>query len=261
MVGDPVGTALAPDSRKRLVTILKPVEPVSSKKSKLSQSNIMPKRGKKVRVGSGTSSPATALSDQDAEFLSYLQQNIDSPIEGTEFEVEVKKSLRLITSAFFGDKATKSTGLIKRVEDLEEDVYGGDDPAKGFSARLDNLEEFQKTSTASSATASAGESSTTQVAELQQEVSLLKKHNAFLAGSTAHLHAAHQSLQDEVYVQKDRQNYLNLHLGGVSEEEGKSPKEQATQFFKDVLELTHVTPSCFVKAYRKSGPKEFTDTV
>ena len=43
--------------------------------------------------------------------------------------------------------------------------------------------------------------------------------------------------------------------------EDKSPKEEAAAFFWDVLELPQVKSGAFVKAYQKSGPKEFNENV
>ena len=67
--------------------------------------------------------PATneSVSDSDMEELSELTEELDptSQIEGMAFDIEVKTSLRRVTTAFFGNKKTREVGLIKRVGDIE----------------------------------------------------------------------------------------------------------------------------------------------
>ena len=69
------------------------------------------------------------------------ESQTDTPIQGSQFKVEVKTSLRKLTKAFFGDIKTKSVGLIKRVEDVEGDLYGKKDPNKGVVPQVKSLED------------------------------------------------------------------------------------------------------------------------
>ena len=86
-------------------------------------------KNKNKNTGSNSSSrpntPAMSelVSDSD---LDEIMDDLDfeNPIEGTDFEIEVKTSLCSLTTAFFGNPKTKKVGLIKRVSDVEKDLYG-----------------------------------------------------------------------------------------------------------------------------------------
>ena len=95
----------------------------------------------------------------------------DTPIQGSEFEVEVKTSLCKLTKAFFGDKKTKSVGLIKRVEIKVWFVM--------FKTFEDTLHPDSAASAGSVPASSAGED---QVASLQKKVAALTESNEVLAG-------------------------------------------------------------------------------
>ena len=248
-------------NRKRIITFVNTNFQGDVKKPKINMpKNKKNKKNKDFTVTSGTNSPRSTVSESDEESRESVSLDPildqDTPIEGSPFEIEVKTSLRLLTRAFFGNKKTKTAGLVRRVEDVEEELYGGDTPSKGLTTRVLELEKAQSTPTSTSTEVRA-----TNVAALQDTIKTLEAHNAFLSGATARLQASNKSLQNELYVQKDRQTFLNLHLGGVSVLENKTPKEEAAAFFHDVLELPNVKATAFVKAYRKSGPKEFDKNV
>ena len=82
-----------------------------------------------------------------------------------------------------------------------------------------------------------------------------------LVGATSKLQYNNKHLQNQLYIQQDRSNYLNLHLGGVQEIEGKSCKHEVVEFFKDILEIPDVTTSNFVRAYRKTNPTSYTEEI
>ena len=89
----------------------------------------------------------------------------------------------------------------------------------------------------------------------------MRRSNTVLAGVASRLQASNKSLQNQLYVQKDLQNVLNLLLGGVEELPERSPREEAVAFFKDVLQINHVSTKDFVKAYRKTEPREYEDKI
>ena len=205
----------------------------------------------------GTSSPSNDSDVSQSDNDSPIQDEED--LEGTPFEIEVKKSLRILTRAFFGDKRSHFQGLVGRVEDVETDLYGGNNPDRGIKTRFENLENTVK-SMSSSCTSATGSVSTV-AAPAADVVQQLTRSNEVLAGFATRLQMENKSLRNSLYVQKDRQTYLNLHLGGVEVLPTKTPKEEAAQFFKEILELKDVKPSDFVKAYRKSNPRQFEETV
>ena len=91
--------------------------------------------------------------------------------------------------------------------------------------------------------------SAADTSSVDKSISSLQDSNAVLVGIAARQQREIKSLCNELYIQQDRQNYLNLHLGGVSEVQGKTPKEEAVQFFKEILQMSDITVKDFVKAY------------
>ena len=263
-------------TRKRILSCVnanydsKQVIPVKLVKNMASPGGHRPRRrGKKQKqlpeedfVNNSPSKDSTSMfSDSDEDTMSQS----DSPIQGTEFEVEVKTALRRLTKGFFGDKKTKSIGLIRRVTDVETELYGEEDkPETSLKVRVQNLESaiIPAPGDGTVPALSTGPStSDTDVAQLQQSIQNLTESNEVLAGFASRLQSANRSLQNQLFVQHDRQNFLNLHLGGVDELQDKSPKEEAAAFFNKVLQLKEVTPGDFIKAYRKSNPREYEETV
>ena len=240
---------VSPSSGKRKIVLSCRSPPPSPKKLKIDDMSAAPKRLSRNRKNknnknnsnnnsSHPNTPATneSVSDSDMEELSELTEELDptSQIEGTAFEIEVKTSLRRLTTAFFGNKKTREVGLIKRVGDVEKDIYGDGETKVGLKARVETLENNISSTSANSATTSSSSdaASPVEVAQLQTTIKVLQQSNAFLNGVASCLHAANKSLHNELCVQKDRQNYLNLHLGGMSPQENKSCKEEAAQFFQ-----------------------------
>ena len=269
---------VSPSSGKRKIVLSCRSSPQSPKKLKTDDMSTAPKCPSRSRKNknnknhsnnnsSRPNTPATneSVSDSDMDELSELTEELDSTsqIEGTAFEIEVKTSLRRLTTAFFGNKKMKEVGLIKRIVDIEKDIYGDGENEAGLKARVETLENITSSTSVISATASSSsdEASAVEVTRLQTTIKVLQQSNAFLTRVASRLQAANKSLHNEQCVQKNRQNYLNLHLGSVSPQENKSCKEEAAQFFQEILGLPQVKPSAFVKVYRKSKPHEFDETI
>ena len=153
-------------------------------------------------------------------------------------------------------------GLIKRVKTVEKDLYDDNKSEKGLCKRVETLETQVKKKSGKQDTA-AGRlvSSTEEIQQLQLQVHALQQSNDVLLGFSSKLQKKAKSLQNELYIQKDRQNFLNLLLGGVHEVEDSTPKAEVTSFFKDILQIPAFTETDIVKAYRKSAPKDFQEHV
>ena len=135
---------------------------------------------------------------------------------------------------------------------METDIHGGDEPHKGLSKWVENLET---TVSALPVTASAGDTpASNTINNLKVKVSLLEKSNEVLAGISSRLQSKNKSLQNQLYVQQDRSNFLNLLVGGVHENADLNEKEQFVAFCHDILKLAHISECDVLKAYRKTGP-------
>ena len=217
------------------------------------------KSGGKNKVNGNISSPVidTEGSDSGDSLNEENNKNVNQ-----DFQSEVRSALKEITAALKGDGRAEK-GLVKRVTGVEKDLYGGDKPETGLCTRVQNLESSLGTaSLADSGTVSG--SAALPIGEVQAlcaQVALLEQSNAVLMGFSSKLQRRNKSLQNQVFVQHDRQNFLNLLLGGVHEVEGKSAKEEALAFFHDVLELPTVKEKDIIKAYRKTAPKEFDEHI
>ena len=96
---------------------------------------------------------------------------------------------------------------------------------------------------------------------MQCEVVTLRATKKMLVGVTSKLQHNNKTLQNQLYIQQDRSNYLNLHLGGCEELEDKTCKEEAVAFFKNILQLKDISVKDFVKAHRKSSGNQYTEEV
>ena len=181
-----------------------------------------------------------------------------------DFETEVRLGLQSINAALRGDD--KTVGLVTHVKDIEADLYGGDKLEKGLQHRVENLEKKANkripsaTSSSSLQFENSGELSASLI-DLQDQVTKLEQCNKTLIGITDRLQRKNKSLQNQLYVQKDHQNYLNLHLGGVHECKGKTVKEEVVSFFNEILKMADVKITDIVKAYRISSTKEYEDVI
>ena len=186
---------LSPNSgrQKRIFTVMDQNTAEMSKGSKA-------KKAKKVKVsGQSDASQGTSSPSNDSD---VSQSDNDSPIqdeedlEGTPFEIEVKKSLRCLTRAFFGDKRSHFRGLVGRVEDVETDLYGGNNPDRGIKTRFENLENTVK-SMSSSCTSATGSVSTV-AAPAADVVQQLTRSNEVLAGFATLLQMENKSLRNSL---------------------------------------------------------------
>ena len=186
-----------------------------------------------------------------------ISEVITMPSEGANFETYVHTALRSLCMTMMGDPEKKTKGVVARVETVEMDLYGPqNNPKSGLKQRVIELERNStKKSSGSSVT------STTEVKSLNEEIAKLKSTNEVLVGAASKLQQTNKSLQKQLHIQQDRSNYLNLHLGGVADEEELSCKQQVVKFFKDILEIPDISEKDFLKANRKTGPSEYTEDV
>ena len=128
--------------------------------------------------------------------------------------------------------------------------------------QVETLETQVKKKTVQQATAAVRpDGSAAEIQQLQLQVQALQHSNDVLLGFSSKLQKKAKSLQNELYIQKDRQNFLNLLLGGVHEVEDSTPKAEVTSFFKDILQIPTFKETDIVKAYRKSAPKDFEEHI
>ena len=197
--------------------------------------------------------------EQESEDTGHLEGE-PSVVVPVDFQTEVREGLKSINEALRGD-GKNVIGLDKRVTDVEKDLYG--EPGKkekGLTSRVQTLEN--KVNKRAAATGSASTSTqNTDVTALQAQVGQLQQCNKALMGVADKLQRKNKTLQNQLYVQKDRQNYLNLHLGGVHEVEGKTPKEEVLSYFHEILELPDVVDVDIIKAYRRSAPCQYSDLI
>ena len=221
-------------------------------------------KSKKKKKNTNGKNNVKNLEGEDTEVSESETSQVDSPeIIPMDFQTEVRLTLKQINEALTGDGKSVS-GLVKCVKDIESDLYGGDKPEKGLKSRMGELEKkFNKCTVTPAAvtTSTVGSVQSDTVSKLQEKVSRLEQCNQVLLGVADKLQCKNKTLQNQLYVQKDHQNYLNLHLGGVHECEGKSIKEEVVAFFHDILEMTEVSEADIVKAHRKSEAREYEDTI
>ena len=110
---------------------------------------------------------------------------------------------------------------------------------------------------------SAGSSTDTagDVATLRQQVVALQTSNRVPTGMASRMQTKNKSLQNQLYVLQDKQNVLNLLVGGVIEVDDATPKQEVLAFFKNILGIKDSTITDFIKAYRKSEPREYLEHV
>ena len=134
--------------------------------------------------------------------------------------------------------------------------------SKGLVNRVQKLEGKAQPSNIDSPSASSSHHlSVDSAVALKECIAYLEKSNEVLMGISSKLQHQNKSLQNQLYVQKDRQNYLNLHFGGVSELEEKTPLEEVLHFCKEVLKLLHVTEQDIVKTYWKFGARDTEEKI
>ena len=181
------------------------------------------------------------------------------PSDKKTFETDVRSLLKTIQDLLQGD-GKDTVGLVSQVTKLETDIHGRDEPHKGLSKWVENLET---TVSALPVTASVGDTpaSNTIINNLKVKVSLLEKSNELLAGISSRLQSKNKSLQNQLYVQQDRSNFLNLLVGGVHENADLNEKEQFVVFCNDILKLAHISERDVLKAYRKTGSRETEEVV
>ena len=218
------------------------------------------KSGRKNKANSNSSSPVIDTEGSDSGDSFNNEENNKNVKQ--DFQSEVRSALKEITEALKGDGGTQK-GLVKRVTGVEKDLYGGDKPETGLCTRVQNLESSLGTAVIVDSGTGSG-SATLPIGEVQAlraKIALLEQSNVVLTGFSSKLQRWNKSLQNQVFVQHDRQIFLNLLLGGAHEDEGKSAKEEALAFFHDVLELPTVKEKDIIKAYRKTAPKEFDEHI
>ena len=205
------------------------------------------KSGGKNKANSNSSSPVIDTEGSDSGDSFNNEENNKNVKQ--DFQSEVRSALKEITEALKGDGGTQK-GLVKRVTGVEKDLYGGDKPETGLCTRVQNLESSLGTAVIVDSGTGSG-SATLPIGEVQAlraKIALLEQSNAVLRGFSSKLQRWNKSLQNQVFVQHDRQIFLNLLLGGAHEDEGKSAKEEALAFFHDVLELPTVKEKDIIKA-------------
>ena len=192
--------------------------------------------------------------------ISDSEEQSGEPV--VDFETKMRQSMRRLTTALLGDEKQGIWGITKKVADIEQDLYGGENPDKGLKTRVKVLEEKANkwSNVPPPAIVVDDWASAADTNSVDKSISSLQDSNAVLVGIAAQQQREIKSLCNELYIQQDRQNYLNLHLGGVSEVQGKTPKEEAVQFFKEILQMSDITVKDFVKAYRKTEAKEYEDS-
>ena len=187
------------------------------------------KSGSKNKVNSNISSLVidTEGSDSGDSLNEENNKNVNQ-----DFQSEVRSALKEITEALKGDGRAEK-GLVKRVTGVEKDLYGGDKPETGLCTRVQNLESSLGTASLADSGTVSGSAALLigEVQALRAQVALLEQSNAVLMGFSSKLQRRNKSLQNQVFVQHDRQNFLNLFLGGVHEVEGKSAKGRLWPFF------------------------------
>ena len=224
------------------------------------------------RGGSGRNTPKVGDSEGSDSDVSqspgWPKVKIPIPFqEGSgDYESWVKDTLgQLATNSgimlkqMLSDKEAKKAGVVERLTTVEEEIYGSKGKnKKGLTQRVEDLETKAKMQSGSDSLIVDG---TVSNVDLEQEVELLCLSNAFLVGAASKLQHDNKTLQNQLYIQQDRSNFLNLHLGGVEELPDVSCKAEAVAFFKNILQIKEVTEKDFIKAHCKSKANEYTEEV
>ena len=171
---------------------------------------------------------------------------------------QMRIEISTLTLAILGNGKERVKGIADRLNTIEKDIYGDKEAEKGLKHRVKVLE----TKVLKGEVAAWGDAvSTSDYCTHDNELESLRATNAVLMGFTSRLQRSNKSLQNQLHVQQDKQNYLNLHLRGVAEMDDKSAQEQVAQFFREILELKSITEKDFVKVYRKSKPREYDEGI
>ena len=270
-------------SGQRPPTIIHPVTSSPAKLLKVDNSiDTMPTRGNKKKKKNKSKGPKNSNSNEESGESEYSdsgtpEQEEEVDVEGAaEEEVldfsenaslkNINKNLKVLAVALLGDEKQKILGMKSRLDTLENDVNRTDKKNPGLKSRVTNLEfkwaqhtKKPPTSTPVPApTTSAAEVGSVPVSSLQ-DYELLQESYEVLKGFASKIQRSQKSLQNQVYIQQDRQNYLNLQLGGVTHVEDTTCRQQAVTFFKEILSIDEVAESDFVKAYRRSDPRSYTE--
>ena len=195
----------------------------------------------------------------------HIEKPSLAPAAGVNFEEWVKVSLgqlmnnsSILLTTMLGDEKAKKEGVVTRLATVEEEIYGSKKRGgkKGLTQRVTDLEK---------SVTNTGKSTVTTKTSIDpgvaKEIENLRTSNEFLVGAASKMQREHKSLQNLLYIQQDRSNYLNLHLGGVAEIPDSSCKTEAVAFFNDILGIQNVSEQDFVKANRKTKPNEYTEDV
>ena len=190
---------------------------VSILKLLVSPSKVQIMSGKSKRTGGKKSPLQPELSDPwDWDEESAEEEN---------FEMKIARHLSGLSKALLGDKQARKMGLIQRVDNVEGVLHGVKSKEDGLVTKVKNLEEKVRTAGPS------GSASMESATSLQKKISRLEESNKVLMGFASRLQKSNKSLQNQIYVQHDKLNYLNLHLGGVAEIADTTCREQAVEFF------------------------------
>ena len=173
---------------------------------------VPPKKHLQMMSSQGSQNPSRGRQEPRNKFQ---KSGTGSPVI-LSFEDEMRQSFKTVMELLQGNEETGVTGLVTRVEDLETEMHGDGDPTKGLVNRVQQLEGKVQPSTINSPSASTSSShnlSVDSATALKERIAYLEKSNEVLMGISSKLQHRNKSLQNQLYVQKDRQNYLNLHFG------------------------------------------------
>ena len=147
--------------------------------------------------------------------------------------------------------------MVDRLSKVETDLYSPSGNGQGLVSKVELLEKKIQQQPKPSSGLGSGATAT----GLQKQVAQLQATNQVLIGFAAKLQNQNNHLQNELYIQKDRQNILNLLLGGVSYIEGGTCKDEVLAFYHDILKMTSVKEQDIVKAYRKTQPRSYEEEI
>ena len=203
--------------------------------------------------------------DNEVETLPQTPQSpVRSPPPGADFETRVDVALanlehnsNILTLALLGNEKEKVAGVVDRLSKVETDLYSPSGNGQGLVSKVELLEKKIQQQPKPSSGLGSGATPT----GLQKQVTQLQATNQVLIGFAAKLQNQNSHLQNELYIQKDRQNILNLLLGGVSYIEGGTCKDEVLAFYHDILKMTSVKEQDIVKAYRKTQPRSYEEEI
>ena len=219
-------------------------------------SSSQPKNNKNNKNNKSNTAKKNTVSKSESDNESVI--DMEKVVTQAAFQMEVRHSFATITELLKGD-GKEVKGLVNHVETLEDKVNGTKE-APGLSTRIQALESKAIRVQPPLPFPPVPSSSSADLAELRAKITILEQSNAVLMGASSCLQRRNKSLQNEVYVQKDKQNFLNLHFGGVQTLAEKSTREEVVQFCHDILKLPHVKEDDIVKAYHKSEVRELEET-